>query len=51
MEKMKKAVQVMNKVRFAAVILIIAAAALYFTEKEYALYPAIVGFALMVLIN
>jgi len=41
----------MNMVRFAAVILVIAAVVLYFTEKEYALYTAIVGFALMVLIN
>jgi hypothetical protein len=51
MEKMKRAAQIMNMVRFAAVILIIASATLYFTAKEYALYPAIVGFALFIFIN
>ena len=41
----------MNLIRIIAVVLIIISAALYFTAKEYALYPAVVGFALIALIN
>lgn len=41
----------MNLVRIVAVVLIIASAVLYFTAKEYALYPAIAGFAIIALIN
>ena len=41
----------MKLVRIAAMVLIIAAVILYFTAKEYALYPAAVGFVLIALIN
>lgn len=47
----KKAARIMNLVRIIAVIMIIASAILYFTAKEYAIYPAIVGFAMIALIN
>jgi hypothetical protein len=45
------AVRIMKLVRIIAVVLIIVSAALYFTAKEYALYPAIAGFAIIALIN
>lgn len=45
------AVRIMNLVRIIAVVLIIIGAVLYFTAKEYALYPAIAGFAIIALIN
>ncbi len=51
MDKVKKAMRLMNIVRIIAVILVIVAAVLYFYAKEYALYPAIVGFALIALVN
>jgi hypothetical protein len=51
MEKVKKAIRLMNIVRIIAIVLVIVAAVLYFYAKEYALYPAIVGFALIALIN
>ena len=41
----------MKLVRMIAAILIIAAIILYFTAKEYALYVAAVGFAMIALIN
>lgn len=41
----------MNLVRIIAVVLIIASAILYFTAREYALYPALAGFAMIALIN
>ena len=41
----------MRLVRIIAAVLIIAAVVLYFTAKEYALYPAAVGFLLVALIN
>jgi len=41
----------MRLVRIIALVLIIAAVVLYFTAKEYALYPAAVGFVLIALIN
>lgn len=41
----------MNLVRIIAVVLIILSAILYFTAKEYALYPAVAGFILIALIN
>ena len=47
----KNAVRIMGTVRIIAVILIIVAVILYFTAKEYALYPAAVGFVLIALIN
>ena len=47
----QKAVRIMNLVRIVAVVLIIVSAVLYFTAKEYALYPAIAGFAIVALIN
>lgn len=46
-----KATKIMNLVRIIAVVLIIAAAVLYFTAKDYAFYPAIAGFAIIALIN
>ena len=49
--KIMQAVKLMNIVRIAAVVLIVASAVLYFTAKEYALYPAAAGFALIALIN
>lgn len=51
MDKVKKAIRLMNIVRIIAVVLVIVAAVLYFYAKEYAVYPAIVGFALIALIN
>ena len=51
MDKVRKAVRIMNIVRIVAVVLIIASAALYFSAKEYSLYPAIAGFAIIALIN
>ena len=51
MEKIKKAIRIMSIIRIIAVILIISSAVLYFTVREYALYPAILGFALITLIN
>ena len=41
----------MNIVRIIALILIIASVILYFTAKEFALYTAIAGFAVIALIN
>ncbi len=41
----------MNLVRIAAAALILASAVLYFTAEEYALYPALLGFLLMLFIN
>lgn len=41
----------MNIVRVIAVVLIIVAAILYFYATEYAIYPAIIGFALIALVN
>lgn len=41
----------MNLVRIIAAAMIIASAILYFTAKEYALYPAIAGFAIIALVN
>jgi len=49
--KIEQAIRIMNLVRIIAVVLIIASTILYFTAKEYALYPAIAGFALIALIN
>jgi len=43
--------RLMNIVRIIAVVLVIIAALLYFYAREYALYPAIVGFALIAMIN
>jgi len=40
----QQAVYIMKLVRIIAVVLIIAAVVLYFTAKEFALYPAAVGF-------
>jgi membrane protein YdbS with pleckstrin-like domain len=51
MEKIKKAVRLMNIIRIIAVLLVILAAILYFYAREYAVYPAIVGFVLIALIN
>ena len=51
MEKVKKAMRLMNIVRIIAVVLVIVSAILYFYAREYALYPAIVGFAIIALIN
>ena len=51
MDKQAKAIRIMNLVRIIAVGLIIASAVLYFTAKEYAIYPAIAGFAIIALIN
>lgn len=47
----EKAIKTMNLVRIIAVVFIIVSAVLYFTAKEYALYPAIAGFAIIALIN
>lgn len=47
----ERATKTMNLVRIVAVVLIIASAILYFTAREYALYPALVGFAVIALIN
>lgn len=47
----KKAARIMNLVRIIAVIMVIASAILYFSAKDYAIYPAIVGFAMIALIN
>ena len=41
----------MNIVRIIAIGLVIVAAVLYFYAPEYAIYPAIIGFALIALIN
>jgi len=41
----------MKLVRMVAAVLFVVAIILYFTEKEYALYVGIVGFALIALIN
>lgn len=41
----------MNIIRVIAVVLVILAAILYFYAREYAMYPAIVGFVLIALIN
>lgn len=49
--KIEQAVRTMNIVRIIAVVMIIASAILYFSAKEYALYPAIAGFAIIALIN
>ena len=49
--KVEKAIKLMNLVRIAAVVLILASAVLYFTAEEYALYPALLGFAIMLFIN
>jgi hypothetical protein len=46
-----KAIRIMKLVRIIAAVLIVAAIVLYFTAKEYALYPAAVGFILVALIN
>jgi len=47
----EKAIRTMNLVRIIAVVLVIASAILYFTAREYALYPALAGFAMIALIN
>jgi hypothetical protein len=47
----KQAVRIMNIVRIFAVVMIIASAILYFTAKQYAIYPAIAGFAMIAFIN
>jgi hypothetical protein len=47
----EKAIRTMNLVRIVAVVLIIVSAVLYFTAKEYAIYPALAGFAVIALIN
>jgi hypothetical protein len=49
--KPKQAVRIMNIVRIFAVVLIVASAVLYFTAKQYAIYPAIAGFAIIAFIN
>jgi hypothetical protein len=41
----------MKLVRIIAAVLIIVAIILYFTAKEYALYPAALGFLIVALIN
>jgi len=51
MDKQAKAVRIMNLVRIIAVVLVIASAVLYYTAREHALYPALLGFALIALIN
>ena len=48
---MKKALQLIKIIRIIAAILIIVAIILYFTAKEYALYTAIAGFAIIALVN
>jgi len=49
--KIEQAVRIMKIVRIIAMVLIITSLVLYFTAKEYALYPAIAGFAIIALIN
>jgi hypothetical protein len=49
--EIKNAVHIMRLVRIIAVVLIIAAVVFYFTAKEYAIYPAAIGFLLVALIN
>jgi hypothetical protein len=51
MNKELKVVRTMNGVRIIAAAMVVLAAVLYFTAREYALYPAVVGFALIALIN
>lgn len=51
MISIKKAARIMNLVRIIAIVLVIASAALYFTARQYAIYPAILGFAMIALIN
>jgi hypothetical protein len=41
----------MKLVRIIAAVLVVLAIVLYFTAKEYALYPAALGFILVALIN
>ena len=41
----------MTLVRIAAMILLLVAVILYFTHTRYAIYPAILGFAMIALIN
>ena len=41
----------MTMVRIAAMVLLLLAVVLYFTYKTYAMYPAILGFAMIALIN
>lgn len=47
----RRAVRIMNLVRIIAIVLIIASAIMYFTVKEYAIYPAIIGFVMIALVN
>lgn len=47
----RRAVRIMNLVRIIAIVLIIASAILYFIAKEYAIYPAIIGFVMIALVN
>ena len=47
----RQAVRTMKLVRIIAAVLIIVAIVLYFTAKEYALYPAALGFIMIALIN
>jgi hypothetical protein len=51
MLNVKNAIRIMRLVRIIAAVLIIVAMVLYFTAKEYALYPAALGFILIALIN
>ena len=51
MKNPKKAIRLMTIVRILAAIMVVATAALYFTYRELALYPAIAGFALIALVN
>ena len=51
MLNISKAARIMRTVRVIAAVLIVVAIVLYFTTREYALYPAALGFILIALIN
>ncbi len=51
MKNPKKAIRLMTIVRILAGLMVLATAALYFTNRELAIYPAIAGFALIALVN
>lgn len=51
MEKINRAIRIMNIVRIVAAALVVASAILYFSAREYAIYPAIAGFAIIAFIN
>ncbi len=51
MDKIRKALKTMSLVRIIAMVLLLAAVILYFTQPAYAMYPAMTGFIMIAFIN